>query len=489
LATRLASPPVILSAIVLLAFGLRTAVYLEAPRPIDGAGLVAEQGELARNIVDHGKWFLANRAAAHAIVSQQSEEGHLIDPSDFDYSRFDKNPTYSPEIQQMPGVSVVLAGLWWLGGTKTYSSIQWLQILLDSSMVLLIYWIALRFGCGRGVAVIAGLLYALWPGAIVVTKRPMLDTWAGFFTIWLLAVFLLARDRMHERRWLVLLGLLTGLGIYFRPFLFFLPILLALLATPGHGWRRRLEWVAIPSVVALCVLAPWTIRNYADFHRFIPTRTGLGYALYEGIGKASSDEEATAHVQRHRPKLKGMAPEADSFLLRSAFNTIRSDPWRYFHLISRRLAYLLPCLLVIVAWRRWRAASLMLLAVVLATIVPYIPIGSDTRFYLPAAFAYLLLFTMVAAIIGSNIKGGLVSAAGRVARRPLFGSGVRSEDSLASPEKQLSNPRGSPGSDSETHVENPGSDSETHVENQMHSFLRPISRDVRYRERDSGSSL
>jgi 4-amino-4-deoxy-L-arabinose transferase-like glycosyltransferase len=408
-ATKLASPPLILSAIVLLAFALRAGTYREAPRPIDGAGLVAEQGELARNIVDHGKWFVANRAAAHAIVSQQSNEGHLIDPSDFDYSRFDKNPSYSPEIQQMPGVSVVLAGLWWVGGTKTYSSIQWLQILIDTSMVLLIYWIARKFGCGRGAASIAGFLYAIWPGAIVVAKRPMLDTWAGFFTICLLAVFLLARSRTRQRRWLVLLGLLTGVGIYFRPFLFFLPILLALLATPGGGWRRRFEWVAVPALVALCVLAPWTIRNYADFHRFIPTRTGLGYALYEGIGQASSDEQATAHVQRHRPGLKGLAPESDSYLLRSALHTIRSHPLRYLRLIARRVAYLLPCLLVIIVWRRWRAGSLMLLAVAFATIVPFIPIGSDTRFYLPAAFAYLILSAMVAVTIVSTLKRGLTS--------------------------------------------------------------------------------
>jgi 4-amino-4-deoxy-L-arabinose transferase-like glycosyltransferase len=419
LATRLASPPLILSAIVVLAFALRADSYLEAPRPIEGAGLVAGQGELARNIVEHGKWFVANRAAFDAIATQQSEEGHLIDPSDFDYSRFDTNPSYSPEVNQMPGVAVVLAGLWWLGGTNTYSSLQWLQILLDTGMVLLIYWIALRFGCGRGVAATAGFLYAIWPGAIVVVKRPMLDTWAGFFTIWLLAAFLLARGRPHERRWLVLLGLLTGVGIYFRPFLFFLPILLALLATPGGGWRRRFAWVALPSLVALCVLAPWTIRNYAEFHRFIPTRAGLGYALYEGIGKASSDRDATAYVQKHRPGLKGLAPESDSFLLRSAFDTIRSHPLRYLHLIARRLVYLLPCLLVIVVWRRWRDGGLMLLAVAVATIVPFIPIGGDTRFYLPAAFAYLILLTMVGAIFASTVTRALASTAVFRARRRL----------------------------------------------------------------------
>jgi 4-amino-4-deoxy-L-arabinose transferase-like glycosyltransferase len=239
----------------------------------------------------------------------------------------------------------------------------------------------------------------------------------------LLAAFLLARGRPHQRRWLVLLGLLTGVGIYFRPFLFFLPILLALLVTPGGGWRRRFAWVALPSLVALCVLAPWTIRNYAEFHRFIPTRAGLGYALYEGIGQASSDKDATSYVQKHRPGLKGLAPESDSFLLRSAIDTIRSHPLRYLHIIARRLAYLLPCLLVIVVWRRWRAAGLMLLAVAVGTIVPFIPIGGDTRFYLPAAFAYLILLAMAGVIVGSALKRGLASPTMLGARRRFSRTG------------------------------------------------------------------
>lgn len=409
-ATRLASWPLVILGIVVLAFGLRVGSYLEAPRPIDGGGLVAEQGELARNIVDHGKWFTANRKAVHAINQRQNREGQLINPSEFDYSRFDSNASYTPEIQQMPGLGVVLAGLWWIGGTKTYSSIQWLQIVIDTSLVLLIYWIALRFGLRRGPAAVAALLYAVWPAAIVVSKRPMLDTWAGFFTIWCLAVFVLARESGRARRWLILLGLLTGIGIYFRPFLFFLPIALGLLAAPGGGWRRRLVWAAVPSLVALCVLAPWTIRNYAEFHRFIPTRAGLGYALYLGIGGAPTDAAATKVAQKHKPGVRGLAPESDAFLLRRSFDAIKSDPEGYLRLIAPRLRFLLPCLLVIVLWRRWKTESLMLLGVALATIVPYIPIGSDTRFYLPAAFAYLILLTMVAVVVGSVLRGWLTSS-------------------------------------------------------------------------------
>jgi 4-amino-4-deoxy-L-arabinose transferase-like glycosyltransferase len=411
----------VLFGIVLVAFALRAVNYVTAPRPIQGAGLVAEQGEMARNVLQHGKWFTVNSAAVRALDTRQTREGHLIDPSDFDFTQFDAHASYVPEIHQMPGVSVVLTGLWWVSGRENYSIIQWLQILIDTSMVILVYWIAKALGLRKGAAASAAFLYAIWPGAIVVAKRPMLDTWAGFFTIWCLAAFVLARARPEKRRWLVVLGLISGVGIYFRPFIFLLPIVLALVATPNGGWRRRLVWAAIPSATALCVLAPWTIRNYVEFHRFIPTRSGLGYALYEGIGQAPTDNAATTYVQKHRPGLKALAPESDSFLLRSAVDTIRSHPLRYLKLIARRFLYLLPCLLVVMAWRRWRAGSLMLLAVAVGTIVPYIPIGGDTRFYLPAAFAYFILLTMVGVIVGSTIKRRLPSTAVQGDRRRLFG--------------------------------------------------------------------
>jgi hypothetical protein len=62
----------------------------------------------------------------------------------------------------------------------------------------------------------------------------------------------------------------------------------------------------------------------------------------------------------------------------------------------------------------------MLLAVAVATIVPFIPIGSDTRFYLPAAFAYLILLPMAAVIVGPTFKRGLISATLLDARRRIF---------------------------------------------------------------------
>ena len=400
-----ARPRVVVAIVVLLAvaFALRAAVYFEAPKPLDGAGLAAEQGEIARNIVDHGDWFVVNSKAFELLKEQQAHQHRLVDPGSVDFAGVDRKSTAEPVVDQMPGVGLILAGLWWTTGKETYAQIQWLQILLDTVMVLLVYWIALRLARSTRVALLAAVLYALWPGAVIVAKRPVLDTWAGFFTIGCVGAFVWARDHPTSRWRLILLGLVTGAGIYFRPFVLFIPIALALVATPGGGWRRRLLWMSAPTLVALLVLAPWTIRNYYTFDRFIPTRTGLGQAVFEGAGQAQTDTHAKAYVQRHRKNAKYGSPAYDDFLLGGAAHAIADDPGGYFRLVARRARLLLPCLLVLLAWRRWRRAALIPVAAAAATILPYLLIGDDARFYLPAAFAYFILIAMTLEIAVSTL--------------------------------------------------------------------------------------
>jgi 4-amino-4-deoxy-L-arabinose transferase-like glycosyltransferase len=400
---------VLLAGIVVLAVTIRAVSYATAPSPVEGAGLAAEQGEMARNTLDHGKWFVVNEDAIHFVNQRQAAESKLIDPEAIDYSRFENRPKYAPEINQMPGVSLVLLGLWWVTGAKTFQSIQWLQILLDAAMVLLVYWIAHRLTSSRRVGIIASFLYAVSPIAVV-AKRPVPDTWAIFFAVACVAVFLWAMERPIRWSRLVLLGLLTGVGIYFRPFILLMPLALALVAFPMGDWRPRLAAIAVPSCVALLVLAPWTIRNYVEFHRFIPTRTGLGYAIYEGLGKSATDQAATDYARAHRPDLKPRDPGIDQYLLRSAFRAIKDDPRGYAEAILRRARWLLPCLLLFAIWRRWRRAGVLLVMAAAATIVPYLLIGDEARFYIPALFAYFIL-------VGMAVESAFLLVRGRVMNR------------------------------------------------------------------------
>jgi Dolichyl-phosphate-mannose-protein mannosyltransferase len=405
---------VALGLIIALAFSLRVGAYLVSPRPVEGAGLAATQAEMARQIVDRGKWFVVNPKATKLLVSHQTQLNRLVDPKELNLAQFDRSTPTEPEIAHMPGVALVLAPLWWLTGDQTYASLQWIQLLLDTVMVLLIYWIGIRLTRNVHVSLLAALLYAIWPGALVMDRRPVLDTWAIFFTIGCVAAFLWARERPSSRWRLISLGVLTGVGIYFRPFVLFLPIALAAVATPGGGWKRRMLWVATPTAVALLVLAPWTLRNYYEFHRFIPTRTGLGQAVFQGAGLASGDENSARYVRGHAKNTTYGSPKYDDVLLSTAVRDIADHPGPYFRKVVHRARFLLPCLLVLLVWRRWGSNGLIPVAAAAATIVPYLLIGDDTRFYLPAAFAYCILLAMAAGQVGVFLKGSLLRIAPRL---------------------------------------------------------------------------
>jgi 4-amino-4-deoxy-L-arabinose transferase-like glycosyltransferase len=403
-----------LGLIVALAFALRAGAYLESPRPYAGAGLAATQAEVARNIVDRGKWFVVNPKARDLLISRQVELHRLVDPKEVNLAQLDRSTPAEPVISQMPGVALVLAALWWPTDNESYAPLQWLQVLVDTVLVLLIYWIGLRLTRNVYVSLLAALLYAIWPAAIVVDRRPVPDTWGIFFTVACVAEFVWARERPASRWRLITLGLITGAGIYFRPFILLLPVALAAVATPQGGWRRRLLWATIPTVVALLVLAPWTARNYYEFHRFIPTRTGLGQAVFQGAGLGSGDENSAKYVHAHTKDATYGSPKFDGVLWKAAVREIEDHPGPYLKNFAHRARFLLPCLLALLVWRRWRSGALILLAAAAVTVVPYMLIGDDTRFYLPAAFAYCILAAMAGVQVGMLVRRAIPRVAARI---------------------------------------------------------------------------
>ena len=405
--------------VLIIALVIRAAAYAADLKPGYVSGLTAYQAEMARNIVRHGKWFVVNEEALGAFQYQQGTQGHYIDPQDFDYSEFDRDATYKPEILEVPGLALVLSGLWWATGNERYSYVQWLQVIVDTGMVLLVYWIGLQLTQRRRVAFAAATLYALWPGAILLAKTPSLDSWAAFFVISGLALFLWARESSFRWAKLALLGVLIGVGMYFRPFLILVPIALAVADARRTTLRRTLESALVPTLVALVIIVPWTVRNAVEFHRFIPMRVGIGQALWEGLGErpndfgaVNDDTAATEWALARRPDLEPSTPAFDDFLLREALAAIVHHPLHYVELVLRRALFLLPCLLFF-AWRRLGENRAPLVAVALAVILPYVFIRMEDRFWLTAAFAYLILLTMSVAGALSRYRGTKLPASSR----------------------------------------------------------------------------
>jgi 4-amino-4-deoxy-L-arabinose transferase-like glycosyltransferase len=401
-------------------------------------------GELARNIVA-GRGFVFNERARAYLYERRQHGAGLIDPATVNYAPLDRNAERVPEIIESPGGGALLAGVWAIAGSEYYLPMQILQAIVDACLALLVFRISMRLFKRRTAALLAAALYALYPPIAWQTTVVYVDVWAVDFTIAIVAAYLEAVSSPHRWRWLVACGLLTGVGVYFRPNLVLLPAILALATIPGLGWRRALGNGLVTTLLAVVLIVPWTVRNYEEFHAFIPFRDGLGHALWDGLGEIHNnlgadwnDSVTYAEVRRLRPDLRPESPAWDNFLLAHiVIPAIEHHPLVYAEVVARRtvLSTLLtyegqwmrhgrtlpasrtPASLVSFAfghplalledalqpavflfamltlgftWRRWRRQHMILIAVVLSVLLPYIAIHLEARYILPAAFAYLI---------------------------------------------------------------------------------------------------
>jgi hypothetical protein len=377
---------ILVAAAMLVGFALRAASVDTHRHSYYAAGITAWEATTALS-VDRGDGFSINQRELTDLIRLQNTRNKLVDPSTV---RLRKGTVSRPQVLEMPGLAIVLAALWKVG-PQTYGAVLWIQAGLDSVAILLVWWIGWRLSRRQMIGVIAAWLYALSGEAVRLASAPLLDSWAMFLTVYVVAAFVWARERPTTGR-LLLAGSLIGVGIYFRPFMLLLAPGLALVLL------RSVRGFLIPLLVALALAAPWTVRNAIVFHSFIPTRTDFGQTLWEGLGQrtnsygaVANDGATAAMVHRARPNLEYGTPAFDNYLLAKALKAIRDHPGGYLALVASRLVWLWPCLFALVYPLRKTRLKAVALIVAMAMIAPYIPIFTGERYSAPALFAYYLL--------------------------------------------------------------------------------------------------
>jgi 4-amino-4-deoxy-L-arabinose transferase-like glycosyltransferase len=431
-----------------LAFAIRLAFLLGDPHPYELGGLSGGNGNMAHQIVAHGRWFEEDTGAwASAVGRLTAERKELVDPADV----ADVAPDLRPEVLEMPGEALLLAAAWTITGDERYIYVQVLQAVVDSLLVLVVFWLVLQLYRRRRAALLAAALYATFLPLAWMTKIPNTDLFAADFTLLAVAAMVKALDVERPLRWWLAAGASVAAGLYFRPTIMLVPLVLGLLAIPFAGRRRALLTGLVPFAVALAAMAPWTIRNAVVFDQLIPTRVGVGQALWEGMGELSNDYGAVLNdgitadqVHAVRPDLEYGTPAYDRYLQKKATRLIREHPLFYGKIIARRAFYSTialrnfewsgsaeapfayadrtgrsvvtwpfeepwdalrvtlvsiwePLLLLagvataLVTRRRWGSRHLLLLAVPVATIFPYLFLHLEARYLLPASFVWMSL--------------------------------------------------------------------------------------------------
>jgi 4-amino-4-deoxy-L-arabinose transferase-like glycosyltransferase len=260
-------------------------------------------------VIDEREYF----SAAHMLV-----EGRGF--SFFDTALWVRPPLYV----------VSLAAVMKVAGSDYLPSLVF-QSILSALTLLPMGWLAFRVANRRAarLTVLLGLLYlplTLFAGLL------LSETLFVFLFAWALLALVRAGEEIalgwsgRAALWLVLSGLLLGLGVLTRSTgLVFLPLVALWLLVGNRETHTNLRTglVSAAIVVVICVvcLLPWIARNYIAYKRFILVDTTSGYNLW--LGSVGVRDES-----RLQADLVTIPNPADrqSFAYSQAFKNISADP-------------------------------------------------------------------------------------------------------------------------------------------------------------------
>ena len=225
------------------------------------------------------------------------------------------------------------------------SSVKIAQCVVGAAGVILAGLVAARLAGSRAGA-IGAWLAAVYPPLVWVASYAWSEAIAwplGLLVVWW---FDRAAATRNGEGWkpAAIAGALTGLAILIRPStILFAPFALAWLA-----WRRRFTLALAFGLSAAAIVTPWTLRNVAEYGRFVLVATEGGVTFWTGnhpLARGEGDLAANPHLKLESQALRRQHPELseeamEPIYYREALAWIRSHPIDWIRLELRKLFYL-----------------------------------------------------------------------------------------------------------------------------------------------------
>ena len=195
---------------------------------------------------------------------------------------------------------------------------------------------------GNFTASVATWLWALSPIGIIL---PYAWIWDSSLSAFLAALLLWATLHLSERcdlRGVVLYGLVWGISLLTNPALgALLPFLLIwLLLRTGLPNPRKAQYLLVCAGTVLLVGLPWTIRNYMQFHRFVPVRSNFSYELWSGNNEIFDPESRAVNRITRYEQTRLYARIGETAFLdqkrEAAKHFVNTHPALYMQLCARR---------------------------------------------------------------------------------------------------------------------------------------------------------
>ena len=297
---------------------------------------------------DDPGWF---QSGSYAVFDRQAQD--ILDHKTPAFWIDDSSRT--DRIVYPPGYPLWMAFIYAIIGDRSPVSVQRVQLIIDSLLVLLIVGIGAT-AHGWTVGLCAGAMAALSPLLALSGATPNADAPASWLVLGAMWCLLLAVKRQQLFP-MIVAGALLGLACWLRvsPLFLFVVWAVALPLVVGASRRRKLALSGALSLATLLVISPVVIRNLVVFYPEIaPTGLGIGWNLWAGIGETNRGAEFGAPccdeqmIAQDRQAM-GLAPDAPLGLFwpdgirrdrergQKALVVIKAHPFWYAGVMARRV--------------------------------------------------------------------------------------------------------------------------------------------------------
>jgi 4-amino-4-deoxy-L-arabinose transferase-like glycosyltransferase len=233
------------------------------------------------------------------------------------------------------------------------SDLDWarlLQVAMSTATVWLVFLLG-RDLFDRRAGLVAAALFAFDPVFVGYTHLLWAETQLALLDVGM-ALLLLRGARQGRLGFVCAAGVLLGLAALTRQLMwsFALPAMAWILLVRPRPRRQALRLAAAFGLASCLAIAPWTVRNAAVHHTFMPIAPTGGWALLHGVSYDIPGEMERAGITAGLERVPPIAPVETERLARArALEIIRADPAGY---AARMLTVNLPDL--------WRLGSRVL---------------------------------------------------------------------------------------------------------------------------------
>jgi hypothetical protein len=213
------------------------------------------------------------------------------------------DPTFVyPTAFEPPFVIWIWMGLFLLFGVTKLALAMMTTLYVLTGIVIVYYSIRVAralFG-SEVIALLVAIVMALHPVFVfsVATYHPI----NLYIPLLLIAFDLTLSTRRPTYVMSVLVGLLAGIATLVRTEYLVLIGAILLGSLINH---RQWKITAVAAVAAFVVIAPWTARNYAIFHRLIPMSTGASILFFEGYNPETNGDAKSLEISGVLERLLG----------------------------------------------------------------------------------------------------------------------------------------------------------------------------------------